>query len=62
MSRSRLALLALAIASVAVTACSDATTAPQAKRTSSIRTTTYDSSSTGSCGTYAGGLGVTCTH
>lgn len=60
MSRSRLALLALAIASVAITACSDATTAPQVKRASSIRTTTYDSTGTGSCGTYAGGLGITC--
>ncbi len=61
MSRSRLALLALAIASVAVTACSDATTAPQAKRTSAIRATTYDSSSTSTCGTYNGSLGLTCT-
>lgn len=62
MSRSRLALLVLAIASVAVTACSDATTAPQAKRASSIRATTYDSSGTGTCGTYTGSFGVTCTH
>ena len=60
MSRSRLALLALAIASVAVTACSDATTAPQAKRSASVRSTTYDSTGTGSCGTYTGSLGITC--
>lgn len=61
MSRRRLALLALAIASATLAACSDASTAPQAKHSaSSIRADAYDSTSTGSCGVYASGLGVNC--
>lgn len=55
----RLALLALAAASLAISACSDVT-APSTRNLRPLNTV-GDSSSTGTCTVWTGGMGVTCT-
>lgn len=56
----RLALLALAAASLAISACSDVT-APTQRSVRPLSTLTDSSSTTESCTVWTGAVGATCT-